>query len=508
MTEPDVAADEGADAEQSGARHSIGRNLAAMASSQVLNWILGTVLVLAYPRFLGPDGVGRLQLAFSLWLIAQVCVNLGTGTYLVLEMARDRARGVTLVGPILLIRLAAFAVASLGMAGYVLVAGLDREMVALVAITGLAMLLTILQEVFGSAFSGMEQMSYSSIAFVTSKIVLTGLVLAVLFAGGGVIEIAWTTTVSGLLGLGLFALFYRRQHRVTFARPDGGYGLIVRASSSYMVGSIILVVYLQIDVVVMSMLIDDAALGWYASADTLIHSLLFIPAMLMGVLFPVMGRLHTTDAEAGKVIVHRAFSLLTIAGVAVGFGAAAIGEPFAVLMFGEDFRRGGHVLSVFAMSLPLIFLTMLLGQVAYTSGREKFWSKLMAIGVVMSVAFDFAVVPVFDREVGNGAVAGALGYFVTESFMVVVAVRRITPELFSSETLVRISKILVAGTAMFLVAWRLSEYVLLVPIAAGAGVFVTLALALRVLTDSDRELLATLGRRIRRLPPAPDATDG
>jgi O-antigen/teichoic acid export membrane protein len=482
-------------------RHTVGRNMAAMASAQLVTWMLGTIIQLVQPRFLGPEGLGRIQLAFSLWMIAMVVVDLGTGTYLTLKMARDDAEGRRLVGPIVLLRLGAFGIACFAMAGYAAATDVDREMALLLAISAITMLLQSLQGVLLAAFQGLERMSQISIATVASKVAHTVLMIIVLSSGGGVIGLAWVTVVQAALGGGLLAYFYRDVGRISFTWPIRGYGSIVRSSAMYMVGGVILTVYMQIDMVVMSLLVDDETLGWYTSADVLVHSLLFIPSIILTVLFPVIGRLHASDAQAVNLVVQRAFSVLTLTGIPIGFGVAVIGEPFAVLLFGEPFRGAGIVLSVFGLTLPLIFLTMLLGNVAYATGRERFWSLIMGVAVVASIAFDLVFVPVFDRVADNGAIAGALGYVVTEGLMVLVAIRRITPELFSGATLVRICKLMVAAGLMFVAATPLRDLFIVVPVAVGAAVFVASVLAFRVLTDDDRYLMAILATRtIGRVP--------
>jgi O-antigen/teichoic acid export membrane protein len=497
-TEPLVAADPTADVDASiaqGAPHaraSIGRNLTAMMSSQVLSWILGTVAQLIQPRFLGPEQYGRLQLAFSLWLIAQVVVGLGTGLYLQLVMARDPVKANQLIGPILLLRMSAFAVASVLMAGYALLVGFDREMMLLLAISGATMLLMTIADVYASAFVGLERMFYVSSIGIGSKVVYTIVMVVVLVAGGGVIGLALVTTLNAGLTLVLFAYFYRAFGRVSFQRTDEGFRTIVRHSSPFMVGGVILTLYLQVDMVVMSLLVEDATLGWYTSADVLAHSISFVPAVIVTVLFPVVARLHVSDTEKAANIVRRAFSVLFLAGVGVGWGLAVIAQPFVLLIYGDEFENAGPVLAAFGLAAPLLFITVLLGTVAMATGRQRYWNTLMAIAVVMSIAFDLVMVPVFDRVAGNGAIAGALGYTVTEAFMVFVGIRKIAPDVFQGASMARILKTVLAGVAMVVAVWPFRNLFLPIPIFVGVIVFAGAVLLLRIPTDDDWEL----GRRL------------
>jgi O-antigen/teichoic acid export membrane protein len=274
-----------------------------------------------------------------------------------------------------------------------------------------------------------------------------------------------------------------------------------------LVGAIV-VVYMQVDTIMISALVDERTLGWYSTADVLYSSLVFVPVIVMGTLFPVIGRLHGSDAQASASIIRRAFSMLFLAGVAIGFGTFVVAEPVSVLLYGEDFRESGDVLGVLGLTLPLLFGTMMLGMVAMATEKQAFWNKLMTVAVVMSIALDLVLVP-WTRDVAhNGALGGALAYVVTEGLMVVVGVWHLAPETFKGDSMIRLLKILVAGGLLVVAAWPLREQFLLVPIAVGAVVFVAATYAFGILTDDERDILRRLGARVGITRGGREDTDG
>ena len=479
-------------------RPSVLRNMAHMMSSQAVSWILGTVAQIVQPRFLGPEGLGQLRLAFSLWMIAQVFASLGTSMYLTLEMARDRQRGAALVGPVLLLRLGAFSVASVVMAAYAMLAGFGGQMMVVLAIAGSTMLVTTIADTFAAALVGLERMKYPAISFVAGKAVYTVVMVTVLLAGGGVVGVAATTIVNATLVLVLMAHFYRRFGTITWARPAGGYGLIVRSSSGFLAAGAIIIVYLQVDTVVISILVDERTLGWYATADVLASSMMFVPTIMMATLFPVIGRLHAADVAATADLVRRVFSALFLAGVAVGFGLFVVAEPLSVLLFGEEFRETGPVLGIMGLTMPLLFGTLALGTVAMATGRQRFWNTLMLAAIGMSIGLDVVLVPLMVRLADNGAIGGAMSYMVTEAFMLGVGLACLAPLTFAGASLMRIVKILGVGAVMVLTVWPMRDAFILVPVVVGAAVFVGGVLALGVLTPEERQMSRRLLARFDR----------
>jgi O-antigen/teichoic acid export membrane protein len=506
-TRPSVTMERGA-AEGAGAtperRPSVLRNMGHMMYSQVASWILGTVAQILSARFLGPEALGQLRLAFSVWLIAQILITLGTSTYLTLEMARDPQHGSKIIGPILLLRLAAFAIASTMIATYAIIAGHDLQFFLLLAVVGSTILLMALADTFSSALVGLEQMAYPAMAGVIAKTAYTAVLIAILLMGSGVIGVAAATAFNALLNLLLLRHFLRR-----FATPKLGLRgsiSIVRKSSGFLTASAIVVVYLQIDTLVIATLVDEETLGWYATADLMAGSMLFVPSIMMATLFPVLGRLHDSDTSAEAGIVRRAFSVLFLSGIAIGFGIIVVAEPVCVLLFGESFRPSGAVLAVLGLMMPFIFSTMMVATVAMATGMQRFWNIVMTVAVLLTIALDLVFVPWMDRLAGNGAIGGAMSYVMTEAFMLAVGVWKVVPVVRTHETVVRLLKTCLAGLLMVAVAWPLRQSFVLLPVFLGAIVFSVSIVVLGVLSMEEREIIGRLLGRIglrprRRLVP-------
>jgi O-antigen/teichoic acid export membrane protein len=489
------------------ARPSLARNLGHLMSSQVVTWSMATLVAALVPRFVGPEGSGQLRFAFSVWLMVQTFASLGTSIFLTLEVARDRDRGLALVRPILVMRLVAFAVATLGVAVFAVVGDVDATGIALLAVVGASMLLQTVGDVFGAALTGLERMSFPALAAIVSKFVSTGaVVLVVTLDIGGVVLVAATSLLASATNLLVLWHFHRRFGHTALDRPPLGPARILRASAPFLLGYSILIVYQQIDTVVIAVLVDQRTLGWYAAADTLASSLMFVPVLLMATLFPMIGRLHASDRSSLDSVVVRAFGALTLAGVPIGLGAMVVATPISLLLFGEEFRETGPVLGVFAVALPFVYVSIMLGQVAYATARQMFWNALMAGAIVLTIALDVVLVPLMDRVHGNGAIGGGLSYLVAESAMVAIGIWRVAPVIASRDAAVRLSKVLSAGVLMAAVTWPLRGAFLLVPIVVGIVVYSGAVLALSVPSDEERAVARRALERVRTRVHPPVAT--
>ena len=477
-------------------RASIGRNIGALLSSQVVTWTLATILSVVQPRFLGPSAQGELRLAFSLWTIASVFIGVGTALYLTLEVARNRTAGLTLLGPVLVIRTLAFGVTSLILAAYVVATDAGGDFGIIMALYGVMIFLASLNDAFSAVFVGLERMSTLAKAGIVSRIVGTVAAVSVLVAGGGAASVVIVGAGANLLSLGIMVRALRPIAKLTFGGWRRKVRGILRASVVFLFAGAILTIYQQIDTVVMSVFVDREALGWYGTADTLFGSLLFLPTIVMGSIFPVLGRLHIDDPGAIPPLIRRTASMLLLATVPIGLGTAVVAGPIAPLLYGNAFKETGAVLAVMG---PVIIMTagnVLFGSLSLATGRQRFWSSFMALAIVLTIPIDVVLVPWTDRAYSNGAIGGAIAYMITESLLVVVGLSRVAPFLIERVFVWRATRILLAGGLMFAASWPLRNQMLLVPILVAMVVYGVALIALRVLDEDDRAFVGNVVGRI------------
>jgi len=499
-TEPDSEEDVGPAESGHGVgtleRSSIARNIAQLLASQVVTWTMSLAIAITVPRFLGATAVGQIRLAFSLWAISQVVIGLGTSMYLTLAIAKDRGRGMALIGPVLVLRTIAFIAASSILAVVVAILNPDAEFIAIILINGIGVLFGTWSEPIGAAFLGLERTGSPALAAIVSRTIGTIVTVTAVVLGAGAVSVVAIGAASSVLGLLLLVSSLRRITSVVFRGWRLSSRSILRGSLVFMVSGGLIVLYREIDTVVMSVLVDREVLGWYSTADQLIGSSLFIVTIVMGAIFPVLGRLYVTDREAFVNLVERAYGSLLVAAVPIGLGLVVVAPQLVPLVFGREFEPTAQVLIVYGLVSPLTFGGILFGTVALTTGRQRFWNVVMMAGIVATIPLDLVLIPWADRTYSNGAVGGAMAYFVTEGFMFIIGIVKICPFLINRVTMSRSARILLAGGLMFAAAWPLHERPLILPIAVGVAVYILAIIALRVVSDDERLMV---GRVLDRL---------
>ena len=122
-------------------------------------------------------------------------------------------------------------------------------------------------------------------------------VIAVVVLDLGIYAVVAVSGVASLWGLCQLALRFRQISSVHLRDWPWTARQIVRAGLPFVSVFGALVLYQQVDVIVISFAASDTELGWYSASDILFGSLLFPATVTMGVLFPTLGRRFAEDPQ-------------------------------------------------------------------------------------------------------------------------------------------------------------------------------------------------------------------
>jgi O-antigen/teichoic acid export membrane protein len=485
---------------------TIAKNATVMMISQLVTWGLTILLTIFLPRYLGAAALGQFHLANSIWAILAIAVTFGMDILLTKEIARDSSKTGRLFGTTVILRLLLYAVALALLAGYLRLAGYPADTVAVIYIIGIGNLIWQFIGACQAVLQGLERMEYISLGLIVGKLFNTVASIILLLMGYGVLVIAAVTIGSALLNLVIQLFSMRRLHSGQYhwhvtdlLRFDRQLAAsMLRASLPYLFSGIFLVVYMQIDVVIISLLVNEETVGWYGAADHLFGTFLFIPAVFMKAVFPALSRLYTNDPDALPRLMQRSFNLLLLLSVPIGLGLLVLANPIVLLLFGRDFAGSGPVLAIFGLVLILTYQNILLGKFLISIDRQNAWTAVMAIATVATLPLDLILIPWCVRTFGNGAMGGAIAFVVTEGAMLIAGLWLLPAGSLGRSTASLASRVLVAGLLMAAVAYWLRDTFLPIPIIAGALVYTVATFLLRAIPREDLEMALNLSQSALR----------
>ncbi|MFZ5918263.1 MAG: oligosaccharide flippase family protein [Chloroflexota bacterium] len=491
-------------------RETIAKNASVMLVTQGITWSLTLLLTVFMPRYLGDAAIGQFHTATSLWAIAAILMGFGMDRLMTKEIARDTTKAASMLSASIVLRLALSALAFGGMALFVWLFDYPQDTRQVVFVIGLATVVWQLIAAVEAAVQGLEQMQISAAGSIAGKVVNVGVSIALLLMGYGVLVIAAVTAAAALVNLAV-QLFLLRRRLPLRLRPQRGAALpMLKGGLPYLASGLFLQIYMQFDIVILSLLTDERVVGWYGAADVLFGTLLFVPTVFINAVFPALSRMYAQASDSLSRVARKSFDLLLVLSLPIGLGMVAVSNQAVVLLYGQQFANSGPVLALFGIVLIFTYLNMLLGRYLISMDRQNQWTAVMAVAAVATLPLDLLLIPYCDRVFGNGGLGGGVSFIITELGMTIAGLRLLPRGTLDGSNTRTALKALIAGLAMAAVAWGLREMFIVIPVLAGVVVYGALVLALGVLSEKDRQMLSgtvrQMLRKVRRSP-APAASD-
>jgi O-antigen/teichoic acid export membrane protein len=241
----------------------------------------------------------------------------------------------------------------------------------------------------------------------------TGLIVWAIFAGGGLLALAWVALLSTLPMTLLQIWFARRE--ASWARFDDRFVQAARVRSffSYSVYSFMAyiadVVRFQLDPLVISGLIGLAAVTHYKVAGILAQYYLQIICVSIGMLLPVFSRLH--GAGNRRDLEHVFFfgtKLSCCVSVFIAFALIGWGKPFISRWMGPGYEDGYLPLVVLSVAVLLDVSQRSSADLLYATFKHRFYAWINSAEAVVNLAFSLALArPLGILGVALGTLIGA-----------------------------------------------------------------------------------------------------
>ena len=349
--------------------------------------------------------------------------------------------------------------------------------------------------VFSAVLFGLEKMKAMSLISVAVKVLQTVMLLTFI-----ALEMSFEVVIlSHIATSAVFLLFvWRAVYRVARIRLTLRVPMakeLLRESAPVLRNRRARNLYVQLDVVIISLVVSEIVVGWYATADVLFGTLLFVPNVVGAALFPRLARMHVQDPDANVRVMRRSFHLVLLIAVPMGFGVVGISHHVINLLVGSAFAGAGDVFAIFGLVVTLTSLNTLVSHQLFAADRERELTRLMVVAFLVLLPVDVALIWWTQSALGNGAIGAAMAYLVTESVILIGSIRLLPKGRLDSATTSLTVRILAASAIMLAVVWPLRWPAIPIPIGAGIGVYATLAVAFRLVADEDSDLFLRSVRR-------------
>jgi O-antigen/teichoic acid export membrane protein len=364
-----------------------GRATIRGGSLRTAGYFVGMLLsVVAVPlmiRHLGTTQYGSYVKVISLVTLVQGITDIGLQQFgaraWVQRTGEDRTR---LMGNLLAMRTVLTVIGVTAATGFAALAGYGGVAVVGAAFVGAGVITTVIQGTFAVPLEAELRLGLiTTIEFLRQLFSVIAIVALVLL--GGDLLAFWA--VAAPVGVLILALTYALVPRARTLRPQfdrAEWAGLLRSLLPFATATVIASVYLQITVILTSLLTTKAQLGYYATSFRVLQVLAALPPLTVGAALPVLARAARDDHARLEYVLQRLFDVTLIFGawlalviwLGAGFAMQILtgssnGPPTAVLQIqgpaiGVSFVGACWVYGLFALHRHRALLTTTLCSLA------------------------------------------------------------------------------------------------------------------------------------------------
>lgn len=458
---------------------------------QAVTWSSTLILTAAYGRFLGDVRFGQLYFAITFVALIGFPLEFGFNQQLIRDVAQmpDKAR--RYLSSTLALKAAMWPV----LFGLIILLswlmGYDGRERAIIAICGGTLLCTSIASTFASLHYALQHAVYPVFGNIIEKGLDAAVGVVILAHGLGVQTMAAILLVAAFCNAVWQASWFLRVVGISFSL-DGRHMLgLVRTALPFLAWGTVGVIYYRIDTVFLSLMTNDAVIGWYGAAYRLFDTLCFLPnVVIMAILSPVFSRLSVTSHSTLKVAVEKTLNYLMFLAIPIATGMVVAGAAIIGFLYHRaEFTHTVPALQALAPGLVFLYANSVVTTILMSTHREKKVAIMAAVALVFNVSINLVAIPRY-QHIGAAAATSA-----TELLLLIMGLAFVPRAFWPWHSLRVIGKSLLAAAAMAGAVLALDRTTILEILPIAALVYFGLSAALGTIPREDFKALYTAFRR-------------
>jgi O-antigen/teichoic acid export membrane protein len=458
-----------------------------LLAGNLLRMLLTMVFVVYAARFLGVEGYGKFALAQHLAEFALSLSATGLGILVTREVAKDAQwlRGNLPSALMIVLALSVAAGCALALFAYLADYAADTRLAILIAtlalVPGAAAMLA------EAVLVALDRSDAVGIGTAVESFVRVALGFALLGLGYGLVSLLVVFVITRAAQLLLYVLLLvARMPAIHWRVSFSSLKSLARSWWTFAAENWLSTLYLNLDVVLLSLFHGEAAVGIYEAARKLIRLGSVVARCFTTAVFPVIARLYVDAQHAfHHVNVHSAkYILAAILPVALGITLAA--PQIVLFVFGTEYADSNAVLQVLAWILIPQFLNPFLSHVLFARGAEQ--RSLMVAAIALCVFLVAALLLIPEWAALGAAFASLIASLTALGCYLVFAVAGTS----GREMMAMLGRQAVAAAVLSGFVLLVKDNGVVVPLILGGLLYAVLLVLLRIVRTSDFKLLEEL----------------
>lgn len=330
---------------------------------RVIQAVLQLVVSMLTARYLGPSNYGLINYAASLVTFVVPVMQLGLNSILVQEIIEHNAPDGEIMGTALVMNFVSAITCIIGVIAFVSIANAGERMTMIVC--SLYSILLVFQafEVFQYWFQAKLLSKYTSIISLVAYFIVSIYKVWLLIYSKSVCWFAVSNALDYLLiAVGLIIIFKRLTHAQLSFSKQTAFRMIGK-SRYYIVSALMVTVFAQTDRIMLKIMINDSATGFYSAAVACAGMTSFIFSAVIDSARPLILESKKSNNRSYEDNLIGLYSIITYLALAQSIAITIFAKYIVQVLYGSDY----------AASVPALQLVVWYTTFSYMGSVRNIW---------------------------------------------------------------------------------------------------------------------------------------
>lgn len=402
--------------------------------------------------YLGQDGFGEYSTVLAFFAFFSAIADLGLSSVTVREISREGADEKKILSKILSLRLTSSLIIFLLSPLLILLFNYSRDLKLGIFIAAGAICFSTLSLLLNGVFQKRLAMDKVALVEFIGKLFQVSLVVLVVREDLGFLAIA--ATLLGSLSFNAIVVLLLSRRYVKFSPHfDFAYWkTFLRESLPMGATAIITFAYFKMDTIILSVLQSSAHVGIYNVAYKIMENLIFFPAMLAGLILPILSRFIFTDRQQFEDIANKTFKVFLIIIAPIIIGTFFLAPDIIRIVSGGDFQESVLVLRILIFALGFIFFGHFFTMILVVGNAQKKLMQILLIAAAFNITLNMFLITRYSY------IGAAISSVATEMMVVFLTAFLVRKYIKYIPSFSQIGSVLVSSLLMGAVLFLLEPY--------------------------------------------------
>ncbi len=391
-------------------KNKVVKNASWIIGCKIIQSVLSLVVGSLTARYLGPSDYGLINYAASVVAFVTPIMQLGLNMILVNEFVNSPDDEGKILGTTLTLNLLSGLLSCGGVFLFVSIAKSGDTFAQIVCMLYSMVLITQVSEMISYWYQAKFASKYVSVVSIASYLIVSAYKIYLLITQK---SIAWFAVSQALdyLIISLVLMFF--YHRLGGGRL--GFSLstarrLLSRGKYYILSSMMVTSFVQIDKVFLEMFLDEAQVGIYSAASVCAGVTAFVFTAIIDSARPSIFEAKKAGREQYETQIKRLFSIVIYLGLAQGIAMTLLSDVIVFILYGAEYASASSSLRVLAWITMFSTIGSVRNIWLLAEEKQKYLWIVNICGAVFNIGVNLILIPLV------GTVGAAITSLLTQIF--------------------------------------------------------------------------------------------